>query len=142
MGRVSRVLAAARSYLAAHGVPQRLVDLASNTVISASGLPPVPQWRFNDAGKPLLQRVYRRLRTTTKDSAMTGALAGLGIARLLSCQVAAHLCSGVLRLVLAAFETAPLPVHVAHHEGRHAPQNVSAFVDLAVDTLRDALAPR
>jgi len=96
----------------------------------------VSEWRFNDAGKPLLQRMQPRMRTTTNDSAIAAAVAGLGITRLLSYQVASHVRSGALQVLLEDFESAPLPVHVVHHEGRRATQKVRAFIDLAVDMLR------
>jgi DNA-binding transcriptional LysR family regulator len=136
VGRVRRVLVAAPAYLKAQGVPQRPEDLARHTIASASGVTPVSEWRFNDGGKPLLQRLQPRLRTTTNDSAIAAAVAGLGITRLLSYQVAAHVRSGTLQVLLEDFEAAPLPVYVVHHEGRRATQKVRAFIDLAVDTLR------
>jgi DNA-binding transcriptional LysR family regulator len=136
VGRVRRVLVAAPAYLKAQGVPQRPEDLARHTIASASGVAPVSEWRFNDGGKPLLQRLQPRLRTTTNDSAIAAAVAGLGITRLLSYQVAAHVRSGALQVLLEDFETAPLPVHVVHHEGRRATQKVRAFIDLAVERLR------
>lgn len=136
VGRVRRVLVAAPSYLKAQGVPQRPEDLARHAIVSASGVTPVSEWRFNDAGKPLLQRMQPRMRTTTNDSAIAAAVAGLGVTRLLSYQVASHVRSGALQVLLEDFESAPLPVHVVHHEGRRATQKVRAFIDLAVDTLR------
>jgi DNA-binding transcriptional LysR family regulator len=136
VGRVRRVLVAAPAYLARHGTPQRPEDLAGHITVLASGVSPVSEWRFNDAGTPLMQRLHPRLRTTTNDSAIAATLAGLGIARLLSYQVAAQVRSGALQIVLQAFETAPLPVHVVHHEGRRATQKVRAFVDLAVERLQ------
>ncbi len=136
VGRVRRVLVAAPAYLEAQGVPQHPEDLARHAIVSASGVTPVSEWRFNDAGKPLLQRMQPRMRTTTNDSAIAAVVAGLGITRLLSYQVAAHVRSGALQVVLEDFEPAPLPVHVVHHEGRRATQKVRAFIDLAVDTLR------
>ena len=117
-------------------MPRRPEDLVQHTIVSAAGVNPVSEWRFNDDGKPLLQRLQPRMRTTTNDSAIAAAAAGLGIARLLSYQVAAHVRSGALQVVLEAFEAAPLPVHVVHHEGRRATQKVRAFVDLAVERLR------
>jgi DNA-binding transcriptional LysR family regulator len=136
VGRVRRVLVAAPAYLQAHGVPRRPEDLAGHTIAAASGVNPVSEWRFSDAGKPLLQRLQPRLRTTTNDSAVAAAVAGLGITRLLSYQVAALVAAGQLQVVLEDFETAPLPVHVVHHEGRRATQKVRSFIDLAVETLR------
>lgn len=112
VGRVRRVLVAAPVYLKAHGVPQRPQDLAAHTIVSATGVNPVSEWRFNDGGKPLLQRLQPRMRTTTNDSAIAAALAGLGITRLLSYQMAEHVRSGALQVVLQDFEGAPLPMHV------------------------------
>ena len=136
VGRVRRVLVAAPAYLEAQGMPRRPEELARHAIVSASGVTPVSEWRFNDGGKPLLQRLQPRLRTTTNDSAIAAAVAGLGITRLLSYQVAAHVRSGALQILLEEFEGAPLPVHVVHHEGRRATQKVRAFIDLAVDMLR------
>jgi DNA-binding transcriptional LysR family regulator len=136
VGRVSRVLVAAPAYLQARGVPQRPQDLAEHTIVSAVVVNPVSEWRFNHAGKSLVQRLHARMRTTTNDSAIAAALAGLGITRLLSYQAAAHLRSGALQVVLEAFEGAPLPVHVVHHEGPRATRKVRAFVEHAVERLR------
>jgi DNA-binding transcriptional LysR family regulator len=136
VGRVRRVLVASPAYLQAHGLPQRPEDLSGHSIVSAAGVNPVSEWRFNDGGKATVQRLQPRMKTTTNDSAIAAALAGLGIARLLSYQVAAQVLSGTLRTVLEQFEAAPLPVHVLHHEGRRVTQKVRAFVDLAVERLR------
>jgi DNA-binding transcriptional LysR family regulator len=136
VGRIRRVLVAAPSYLQTHGVPQHPDDLAQHQIIAAPVVSPVSDWRFNDAGKALTLRTQPRLRTTTNDSAIVAAVAGLGITRLMSYQVAEHLRSGALQLLLEAYETAPSPVHVVHHEGRRVTQKVRSFIDLAVDRLR------
>jgi DNA-binding transcriptional LysR family regulator len=77
-----------------------------------------------------------RVTTTTNDSAIAAAVAGFGIARVLSYQVASQLRDGTLRIILEEFEQPALPVNVIHREGRHATQKVRAFLDLAIDTLR------
>lgn len=81
-------------------------------------------------------RLQPRLTTTTNDSAIAAAVAGFGIARLLSYQVADHLRAGTLQVLLADFEPAASPIHLVHREGRHATQKVRAFLDLAIDRLR------
>lgn len=136
VGRVRRMLVAAPAYLAAHGRPQRPEDLAQHTLIQPTQVVPYPEWRFAEGGRPLVQRIRPRLRTTTNDSARSAAQSGLGIARLLSYQVADALARGELLPLLEDFETPPLPVNIVHHEGRHMTQKVRAFVDLAVDALR------
>jgi DNA-binding transcriptional LysR family regulator len=74
--------------------------------------------------------------TTTNDSAVAAAVGGFGVTRLLSYQVADHLSTGKLKTVLPDFEPAALPVHVVHREGRNASQRVRAFLDLAIERLR------
>jgi len=65
------------------------------------------------------------------------SLQAVRVGRVRSYQVAAHVRSGALQVLLEDFEPAPLPVHVVHHEGRRATQKVRAFIDLAVDMLRE-----
>jgi DNA-binding transcriptional LysR family regulator len=140
VGKVRRVLCASPAYLDAHGVPQRPEELESHVAIQATGLTPSPEWRFRVNGKPLAVPIQPRLVTTTNDSAIEAARAGLGIARLLSYQIAQDLAEGTLRIVLPDYELATLPVHVVHREGKHANRKVRAFLDLAIETLR-AKAP-
>ncbi|MFN0305999.1 MAG: LysR family transcriptional regulator [Burkholderiales bacterium] len=136
VGRVRRVVVASPAYLKAHGVPRRPDELVEHTIIAASGVTPNPEWRFIDGGKPVIQRLHARMRTTTNDSAISATVAGLGITRLLNYQVAAQIRGGQLKIMLEDFETVPLPVHVVHHEGRRATQKVRGFIELAIETLR------
>lgn len=136
VGRVRRVLVASPSYLKARGKPSRPQDLDDHAIISSGGVTPMLDWGFAKGGKAIAQRVHPRMKTTTNDSAIAAAVAGLGITRLLSYQVASHLQAGTLRTVLEEFEPAALPIHVVHREGRHATQKVRSFIDLAVDILR------
>ncbi|WP_457389447.1 LysR family transcriptional regulator [Roseateles sp. P5_E1] len=136
VGQVRRMLLASPGYLAAHGRPQRPEDLPRYTLIQPTQVAPYPEWRFAEAGRPLVQRIRPRLRTTTNDAARSFALAGLGIVRLLSYQAADALARGELVPLLEGFEPPAIPVHIVHHEGRHMTQKVRAFVDLAVDSLR------
>jgi len=136
VGQVRRMLVASPEYLAAHGRPQHPQELAGHVLIQPTQVAPYPEWRFAEGAKPLVQRIRPRLRTTTNDATRTFALAGLGVARLISYQVADALASGSLLPLLEDFELPPVPVHIVHHEGRHATQKVRAFVDLAVSALR------
>jgi DNA-binding transcriptional LysR family regulator len=64
----------------------------------------------------------------------------VGIARLMSYQVAAAVGAGQLQIVLEEFEPPALPVHVLYRGGRQAGANIRAFVDIAGTQLRSALA--
>ena len=128
-------LCAAPGYLARQGTPLAPADLADHVLIAASAVSPIGEWRFGSGAV----RVAPRLSVTTNDAAIEAAVRGLGIARLLSYQVAHEVAAGQLVIVLAGFEPPPLPVHVVHHEGRHESAKVRVFVDLAAERLRAAL---
>ncbi|MFJ1252566.1 LysR family transcriptional regulator [Cupriavidus sp. CuC1] len=136
VGQVRRVVCAAPSYLARHGVPQTPDDLASHATILPNGANNAAEWRFNRDGTPVVTRLQPRLTTTTNDSAIAAAVSGFGVVRLLSYQVARQLRDDSLRIVLADVEPPPLPINVIHREGRHATRKVRAFLDLAIETLR------
>jgi len=142
VGSVRRVICAAPSYLEAHGEPQQPEDLLGHTLISANAVTPAPEWRFKVDGETRGVRVVPRLLTTTNDSAIAAALSGFGLTRLMSYQVDELVRSGQLRRVLERFELAPLPVHLVHREGRHASHKARAFIDLALERLRERLGPR
>jgi DNA-binding transcriptional LysR family regulator len=136
VGRVRRVVCASPAYLAKHGVPAKPDDLANHATILSSGVSASPEWRFNAKQDQIVTPLRPRMTTTTNDSAIAAAVAGFGIARVLSYQVASQLRDGTLRIILEEFEQPALPVNVIHREGRHATQKVRAFLDLAIDTLR------
>ena len=67
---------------------------------------------------------------------MEAAIAGFGITRLLSYQIAPQLADGRLKVLLAEFEQTNIPIHVIHREGRYASAKTRSFVDLMVERLR------
>lgn len=108
----------------------------AHSIISANAVTPLPEWRLVQDGAPHVVKLQPRLTTTTNDSAVAAAVQGIGLARLLSYQVADELRSGQLKVVLSEFETQPLPLHLVHREGRYASQKARAFLDLAIQRLR------
>jgi DNA-binding transcriptional LysR family regulator len=140
VGQVRRVICASPAYVARAGAPATPDELAHHCIISAGGVTPSPDWRFNDSGNPRVVKLRPRLTTTSNDAAIAAALGGFGLTRVLSYQVAESLRDGRLQCVLTEFEPAPLPVHVVHREGRHASPKVRAFLDLAMAALRSNAA--
>ncbi|CAM3957255.1 putative HTH-type transcriptional regulator LtrA [Pseudomonas reidholzensis] len=136
VGQVRRLLCASPEYLEQHGVPAHPQALAAHTIITASGVSPQAQWRFGPAQAPTLVQVKPRLTVTSNDAAIVAASAGLGIARLLSYQVADELATGRLRVVLEAYEEAPWPIHVLHRESKYGSAKVRTFIDRLVEHLR------
>jgi DNA-binding transcriptional LysR family regulator len=132
VGEVRQVVCASPAYLARHGRPATPAELGGHCIVTRTSSTAVTEWRF--AGAPSL-RLAPRLATTTNDSAIEAALAGFGIVRVLSYQVAPLVDRGALEILLQPFEPAPLPVHVLHAEGRRASRKVRAFVELAAARL-------
>ena len=136
VGQVRRVICASPFYLARQGIPVVPDDLQQHTVVLANGITPNSEWDLVQHGQSHTVRLQARMTTTTNDAALAAVVGGFGLTRLLSYQVAEHLRAGSLKTLLAEYEPAPLPIHVVHREGCHAPQRVRAFIDLAVELLR------
>jgi DNA-binding transcriptional LysR family regulator len=142
LGQVRRVVVASPGYLAAHGVPRTPGELAGHAAIGVSqhGAVHVP-WTFRATGsrsrsdgdsvQPRMQLV-----ANTGEVAIAAALAGHGLARALSYQVADDVLAGRLRVVLADHEPPPVPVQLVHLEGRRATAKLRAFIDFSAARLR------
>ena len=103
--------------------------VALNTVASVAGRNP---------GLPADVRV--RLAVNTAEAAIDAAIAGVGLARVLSYQAAAAIERGDLKRVLRKLEPEPLPVNLVHPGQGLLPLKLRSFIDFAAPRLRKALA--
>ena len=133
VGTVRRVLCASPDYIARMGLPQAPDDLREHTIVSASGVNPNVEWKFN---QDRTVRVKPRMNVSTNDAAIDSAVAGFGIARQMSYQVSQQLANGKLKIILSDCELPPLPIHILHREGRYASAKIRCFLDLMVERLR------
>lgn len=140
VGSVRRVLCASPDYLDAHGIPQTPEDLPKHQIILARGLNPNNEMRFLQGDQTHTVKLQPILSVSDNDSAASAAVAGLGITRLLSYQIAEPLQAGKLKIVLSEFESAPVPVHILHRESRHSSAKIRSFVDLMAERLRGELS--
>jgi DNA-binding transcriptional LysR family regulator len=143
VGTMRRVICATPDYLARHGEPRKPADLAAHPVILTAPLVNLREWLLDDPEeRGNLQRVVpqARLIVNSADVAVTGALAGRGLTRVLQYQIAPELRAGRLKIILPEYEPAPVPVHLVQLGGRRAPARVRAFVDFAAARLRHSLA--
>lgn len=136
VGRVRRVICGNRSYLAQHGTPRTLDDLAEHSIVALDGTASGQEWQMVEAGAARAIRVQPRMMTTSHDAATSAVLAGFGLTQLLSFEIEEHLRDGRLTAVLSDFEPTPMPVHLLHREGRYASAKARAFLDLAIERLR------
>ena len=140
LGSVRRVVVASPGYLARLGEPATPAELPSHRGVGFAGSGGSPaRWTFAAPGDTTAHETPQPqmpLRLNAVDVAIEAALAGHGLARVLSYQVREHIAHGRLRRVLQPFEPPPVPVHLVYGEGRKAAAKVRAFVDHAARSLR------
>lgn len=136
VGTVRRLLCASPDYIEQHGIPCTPEDLSKHKIIVASNLGSTIEWRFTRDIKAFSVRIKPRLTVTSNDSAIEAAVNGVGIARLLSYQIAPELEQEKLKIIMAEYEAPSLPVHIVHREGRHASTKIRSFIDLMASRLR------
>jgi DNA-binding transcriptional LysR family regulator len=138
VGSVRRVTVASPAYLEAHGEPATPQELAGHRAIGFSHLGAgSTHWTFTlpDGGSYTVQPPMQWV-ANLGVVAIDAAVAGHGLTRALSYQVARPLAEGRLRVVLQAYEPPPVPVHLVYPAGRKAAAKVRAFVDFAAQRLR------
>ncbi|WP_425485056.1 LysR family transcriptional regulator [Achromobacter anxifer] len=140
VGQVRRVVCAAPAFLREHGVPQDLDSLPRYCTVTAAMEGRTPHWRFQQDGQPRSLRIESQLTVTSFQAAVLAACEGWGLTQVVSYQVARHLASGALQVVLRDFELPPLPVHLVYPEGRKSSAKVRSFVEFCVESLRRDLA--
>jgi DNA-binding transcriptional LysR family regulator len=135
VGEVRRVLVASPGYLAARGTPRKPADLAAHDTIFGTAHDEASEWRFAAAKRTTVVRLSPRFLVNDIEARLVAVRAGQGIARVLSYQVSEELEAGSLIRLLAAFEPAPLPVHLVAPGGGHKAPKVRAFLDCAAESL-------
>lgn len=136
VGQVRRVLCASPDYLTQHGIPQTPQALSERTIIAATGVSSAVEWKFGPESDPCAIKLQPRLTVTSNDAAIEAARSGLGIARLMSYQIAPNLAAGELKIVLPEYENAPVPIHIVHRESKFGSAKVRSFIDMMADRLR------
>ncbi|TDG10848.1 LysR family transcriptional regulator [Paraburkholderia guartelaensis] len=140
VGTVRRVICASPAYLAKHGVPAEPADLAGHQCITFEALASLRAWSFGSGKSEQSVPVHSRLAVNTADAAIEAAILGVGLIRVLSYQVARAVRANELRVVLDAFEAAPLPVNLVHAGQAPLPLKLRAFLDFASPRLRERTA--
>ncbi|MDA0230388.1 MAG: LysR family transcriptional regulator [Proteobacteria bacterium] len=136
VGEVRRMMVAAPSYLAKHGAPETLDALTEHKIIHPLPLNRSPEWPFVSGGKIQTVKINPTLTVNTMPASIDAALAGWGITRVYSYQVARALIEGTLVEILHKADEHRVPIHLVHPEGRRAPAKTRAFVSLATKRLR------
>lgn len=137
VGEIDLVTAASPEYLERKGRPERLEDLAGHDGISYEVV--TTQWNFSQGGENVEAWPHIRTRVNTASAAVAAAVAGLGITRLPTYQMADELESGQLLPILCSFNTRRIPVHLVYARQGLLPLKVRAFLDWMTPRLRQKL---
>jgi DNA-binding transcriptional LysR family regulator len=131
VGDLPFVTCATPAYLKRHGTPKQPSDLRSGHVIAVRSSPrtgrAVPIV-FERDGKRIEIEGQHRIAVNESNAHLAVARAGLGIAQMPAFMFD-HAAPGELKAILAAWQPAPLPMHVLYPANRHLSAKVRIFVD-------------
>jgi DNA-binding transcriptional LysR family regulator len=139
VGSIRRMLCASPRYFAERGKPKRPADLAAHDCVTFEGLSAPQTWTFAKGKSDLTVAIHSRLIVNTAEAAIDAAIAGAGITRVLSYQIAEARRAGALDIALEDFEPAPWPVSLLYPGQGRLPLKLRAFIDFAVPRLKERL---
>jgi DNA-binding transcriptional LysR family regulator len=140
LGTIRHIVCASPAYLAERGTPDHPRKLAAHDCVTFTGLASPSVWSFRVGRKLADFAVRSRLTVTTAEAAIDAAVAGLGITRVLSYQVADALRRKRLAVLFANHAPEAVPVSMVFPGGRLLPIKLRAFLDFARPRLRSRLA--
>jgi DNA-binding transcriptional LysR family regulator len=135
VGEVRRLTVAAPAYLDRRGVPLQPSDLADHDLVFSSTQAGPVEWRFETRRGPVTVRLRPRLMINAIEPVIEAVVAGRGVTRVFSYQVADELAAGTLVRLLRDVEPPPIPVQLVTASARLMPARVRAFLDFAVAEL-------
>jgi DNA-binding transcriptional LysR family regulator len=139
VGLIHLVLCASPAYLKRSGAPTTPADLAGHDCIVHESYASSSGWDFVTDKGPQTIPVPSRLTVNLGEAAVAAAVAGAGIARVLSYLIEDLLKSRSLVTLLDAYEPPPIPLSVIYPSQRQVPLKLRAFLDFAVPRLRKRL---
>ncbi|MGO4171968.1 LysR family transcriptional regulator [Bosea sp. TAF32] len=139
IGSVRLVACASPAYLSARGHPERLEDLSGHDCITIDDFGAPRSWKFIRDNKEVGEQIRSRLTVNTSEAAVGAAIAGSGIARVMSYKMEAARRAGLLTIVLEAFEPKPMPIHIVYAERKPMPLKLRAFLNWTTPRLKARL---
>jgi DNA-binding transcriptional LysR family regulator len=139
VGELRWVVCASPDYLRQRGEPRAPVDLQGHDFIALEGLQRYRDWSFASEGATNQLSVTPRFSVNTAEGVIGGAVAGLGVARVMSYQAAASVRDGTLVPIMADWTPSPLPVQLVHAAHPQQPLKLRAFLDFVAPRLQERL---
>ncbi len=139
---VQLIVCAAPGYLARHGVPKTLDELATHrcSVFRHPATGTVAPWYLNVDGDIEHRYLAPAFSTNDTELEIQAVLAGRVVGQLANLSVAPHIRAGRLVPLLLPHLSEHIGVHVYYGSRAALPKRVRAFIDLAVERLLDCPA--
>lgn len=139
VGSIRLVVCGSPAYFAAHGQPQKPGDLRHHDCITVDDVTSRPAWKFMRGDRAVVAPIRSRLTVNTSEAAVEAAIAGFGLARVMSYKMEEARRAGKLSVVLEAFEQEPLPVHMVYAQRKLVPLKLRAFLNWTTPRLKARL---
>ncbi len=122
-------LVASPAYIAAHGEPKTLDDLANHPAAMHKGV----LWSLRDRGKTVTVRPRGRFTADNAEAVLAAALAGVGVAGLPDFLIEAHIAAGDLVPLLPNYPAPEAGMFVVRPPGAFASRKVRVLIDILIE---------
>lgn len=130
---MERLICAAPSYLARHGMPQTPDDLQQHNCLWISSLPALRRWPFDTDEGIRVVPVSGNVVANNAETVLQLAIAGVGITRLADVMVGEAITAGKLIPILREWNhVEPVPLYATYPSSRNLSPKVRAMVDFLV----------
>jgi len=143
LGAVPIVNCASPAYIAGHGLPHTVADLAGHRLVhyvSTLGQRS-PGFEYHDGQGYRSVPMAGAVTVNNGDGYQAAALAGLGIIQAPRLGLRQALAEGTLVEVAPALQAEPMPVSLLYAQRRHLPVRVTVFMDWLAQLLQPHLLP-
>jgi DNA-binding transcriptional LysR family regulator len=128
----------APAYLEKHPAPHSPADLASHNYLRYPHVPSPDGWYFVDnRGNPVVARISGSLISTSSETTLAAAVAGIGLILASPFTVADLIASGALVPLLPDYRTQEVEINALYPHRRHLSCKVRAFIDMLVDRVAE-----
>jgi DNA-binding transcriptional LysR family regulator len=140
IGSIRVVVCGSPAYFAARGKPKTLADLRGHDCIAIDDVAAPSGWKFSKSGRTVVAPIRTRLTVNTSEAAVLAAIAGMGVARVMSYKMDAARRAGTIEIVLEDFEPEPMPAHIVYAQRKPVPLKLRAFLNWMTPRLKARLA--
>lgn len=129
VGSIRQIVCASPDLLAKFGEPRHPEELSELPCVNFAGISPGSIWHFQDGGKRLSVNIKAKFNCNLAAAAVEACVAGNGFGLFLCYQAMPWILKGELKVVLAEFEPAPMPLSLVYPHARLLSTRVRAMVN-------------